>query len=88
MMIMMTMRKVKEMQQRTSVIIMLNIFLSEECKHHLKFKEVIIGKRLMNHVIRKADIMDREFCGVLCFMEHHCVSYNLMKISENGKHHC
>jgi len=51
-------------------------------------REEFIGKRLMNHVIRKADVMDREFCGVLCFMEHKCISYNLMTISETKKHNC
>ena len=86
--IMMTERKVIDMQQPTSVMIMLNIFLSDECKRQLEFKEGCIGERLMNHMIRKVDVMDGEFCGVLCFMEHNCVSYNLMTISENGKHHC
>lgn len=64
------------------------ISLSDECERHLEFKEAFIGKRLINHVIRKADVMDREFCGVLCFMEHNCVSYNLMTKSENEKHNC
>ena len=41
----------------------------------------------MNHAIRNADVMDKEFCGALCFMEHNCVSYN-SKTSETGKHKC
>ena len=75
-------------QQRTSVKIVLNIFLSDECERHLEFKEVFIGKRLMSHVIQEADVMDQEFCGVLCFMEHNCASYNLLTRSGNGKHKC
>jgi len=42
----------------------------------------------MNHVIRNTYVMDQEFCGALCFMEHNCVSYNLMTISDTGKHKC
>ena len=84
----MMMRKIVYIQQRTSVIIMLNIFISDECERHLEFKETFIGQRLINHVIRIAHIMDYEFCGVLCYMEPNCASYNLMKTSENGKHRC
>ena len=75
-------------QQRTSVMTMPNISFSDECKRHLEFKKTFIGKRLMNHMIRKADVMDQEFCGALCFMEHNCVSYNVMTMSENGKYKC
>ena len=39
-------------------------------------------------MIRNAYVMDQEFCGALCFMEHSCVSYNLMITSETGKHNC
>ena len=42
----------------------------------------------MRHVIRKANVMDQEFCGALCFMEHNCVSYNLKTTSQNGKYKC
>ena len=65
-----------------------NLSLSEQCKRRLEFKEVLTGQRLMNHMICKVDIVDHEFCGVLCFMEHNCVSYNLMTTNENGKHKC
>ena len=82
-----TMRKIVHIQPRTSVMIMLNTFTSGKCERHLEFNEAFIGQRLMNHVIQKADIIDHEFCGVLCFMEHNCASYNLMT-SENGKHRC
>ena len=47
-----------------------------------------MGKRLIKHVIRKASVMDREFCGALCFMEHNCISYNLKTTSQDGKHKC
>ena len=70
------------------MIMLIYNFLSDECQRHLEFREEFIGKRLMNHVIRKADVMDREFCGGLCTMEHKCVSYNLMTISETEKHNC
>ena len=46
------------------------------------------GQRLINHVIRSADVTNKEFCGALCFMEPKCVSYNLMTKNENGKHKC
>ena len=46
------------------------------------------GKRLMNHVINSVDVMDKKFCGALCFMEPNCFSYNLMTKSETGKHKC
>lgn len=32
--------------------------------------------------------MDKEFCAALCFMEHDCMSYNLMKGSEPENHKC
>ncbi len=46
------------------------------------------GKRLINHMIRSADLIDKEFCGALCFMEPNFFSYNLMTKSETGKHRC
>ena len=46
------------------------------------------GKRLINHVFSSIDIMDKEFCGPLCFMEPSCFSYNLMTNKETGKHKC
>ena len=65
-----------------------NICFSDKCQRQLEFVEALMGKRLMNHVLRNADVMDQEFCGALCFMEHNCVSYNLMITSETGKHKC
>ena len=47
------------------------------------------GKRLINHVIRIADVMDQEFCGFLCFMEPNCSSYNFnISPSQTGDHKC
>ena len=66
-----------------------NIQFSDECRH-LEFgaKELFLGQRLINHVIRSADVSNEDFCGALCFMEPNCVSYNLMTKNENGKHKC
>ena len=50
--------------------------------------QVFHGQRLMNHMISRTDVTNKEFCGVLCFMEPNCVSYNLMTKKENGKHEC
>lgn len=44
-----------------------------------KSADAIEGQRLRNHLIRVHDVQEREFCGVLCFMEPNCVSYNLGK---------
>ena len=66
-----------------------NFLFSEECRI-LEFREgqVLKGKRLMNHVIRSVDVMDQEFCGAQCFMEHNCVSYNYITTSETVKQNC
>lgn len=63
--------------------------ISDECRH-LEFRgaEVFKGRRLMNHLINTADVMNEEFCGALCFMEPSCVSYNFVMKSETGKHKC
>ena len=39
-------------------------------------------------MIRNAYVMDKEFCGALCFMDYNCVSYNVMTTSEIGEHNC
>ncbi|KAL9987401.1 hypothetical protein ACROYT_G001699 [Oculina patagonica] len=61
----------------------------DKCRQ-LEFRsaQVFKGKRLINHIIRSADVMDKKFCGALCFMEPNCLSYNLMTKSESGKHKC
>ena len=63
-------------------------FSEEFCHLEFRANQAVRGQRLMNHVIRSADVMDKEFCGALCFMEPKCVSYNLMTKNENGKHKC
>lgn len=45
------------------------------------------GKRLINHAIRIAFVMDQEWCGTLCFMEPNCASYNF-KLSANPNGNC
>ena len=50
--------------------------------------QTVRGQRLINHVIRSADVTNKEFCGALCFMEPKCVSYNLMTKNAIGKHKC
>ena len=42
----------------------------------------------MNHVIHSDDVMDQEFCGALCFMEHNCVSYNYITTGQIEKQNC
>ena len=65
------------------------IFFLEECRIlEFRAEQVLKGKRLMNHVIRSVDVMDRQFCGALCFMEHSCVSYNYITTSETVKQKC
>lgn len=48
---------------------------------YLEFKssKTFDSERLKNHLIREVDVRDREFCGVLCYMEPNCISYNLEK---------
>jgi len=55
----------------------------------MEFKHTFDGKRLKNHVIRKATVVDAEFCEHLCFMESNCDSYNLKKSAmSDGKFLC
>ncbi|KAL9953464.1 hypothetical protein ACROYT_G040886 [Oculina patagonica] len=62
---------------------------ADECRH-LEFREdqAFKGQRLTNHMIRSADVMDKDFCGALCFLEHNCLSYNFMPKSKTGNHKC
>ncbi|XP_078351611.1 uncharacterized protein LOC144636308 [Oculina patagonica] len=61
----------------------------DQCRH-LVFgaDQALEGKRLINHVIRIHDIMMADFCDALCYMEHNCASYNLMRRSEAEGHKC
>ena len=60
-----------------------------QCRH-LVFgaEQAFKGKRLVNHLIRIHDVMNADFCGSLCYMEHNCASYNLMRRSEAEGHKC
>lgn len=64
-----------------------DVYFSYECRQ-LEFTaaKMFHGQRLMNHVIRSADVSNEDFCAALCFMEPNCVIYNLMTKNENGKH--
>ena len=47
------------------------------------------GKRLINHVIRVAEVTTEDFCENVCFMEPDCVSINLDKrVSGHGVYKC
>ena len=46
------------------------------------------GKRLINYVIRAAEVKDKQFCAALCFMENNCFSYNTKTRSNDGKLKC
>ena len=46
------------------------------------------GKRLTNHVIRTHAVAMQDMCDALCYMEHNCASYNLMKRSEPKGYKC
>ena len=37
------------------------------------------GKRLQNHVIRSVGVIDGDTCGLFCFEESNCVSFNFKK---------
>ena len=48
---------------------------------YLEFKssKTFDGERLKTPLFRRVDVRDREFCGILCYIEPDCVSYNLEK---------
>jgi len=64
-------------------------FLTDQCRK-LQFgtEKTFEGKRLVNHVLRVHDVMLANFCDVLCYMEHNCASYNMMRGSETEGHKC
>ncbi|RMX47721.1 hypothetical protein pdam_00012358, partial [Pocillopora damicornis] len=58
---------------------------------HLDFtpEKAFNGKRLINHVIRIVEVMKKEFCENVCFLEPNCVSINLNKrVDGNGNYEC
>ena len=42
----------------------------------------------MNHLMLATEVTDKQFCGVLCFLEDNCMSYNLITGSEAENHKC
>ena len=76
--------------ERTAIALKrLTIYFSGQCRH-LEFgaEQAFRGKRLVNHLIRAHDPLMTDFCDALCYMEHNCASYNLMKRSEAEGHRC
>ncbi|XP_022806738.1 uncharacterized protein LOC111343813 [Stylophora pistillata] len=62
----------------------------EKCRTLVfKSQKAFNGRHLMNHVIRIVEIMVKEFCTMLCYMEPDCVSINLDDTAGvNGKYKC
>ena len=63
---------------------------ADQCRQ-LKFtpEKAFDGKRLMNHMIRVAEVMTKDFCKNVCFMEPDCVSFNLEKqVNGHGRYKC
>ena len=63
---------------------------AEQCRQ-LKFtpEKAFDGKRLINHVIRVAEVTTKDFCENVCFMEPDCVSFNLEKqVNGHGRYKC
>ena len=77
--------------------VFLNLFIiiedfssADQCRQ-LKFRpeKAFDGKRLMNHMIRVAEVMTKDFCENVCFMEPDCVSINLEKqVNGHGGYKC
>ena len=51
------------------------------------FKESILGKVLLGHVIRNETVPNEGTCRIKCYLEPNCVSINFGP-PENGKHKC
>ena len=63
---------------------------ADQCRK-LKFtpEKAFDGKRLINHVIRVAEVTTEDFCENVCFMEPDCVSINLDKrVNGHGGYKC
>ena len=59
--------------------------LSDSCRHlDFRVSMAFDGHRLINHVIRTIEFVERDFCGALCYMEHNCISYNMEIIGESS----
>ena len=71
-------------------IIIEDLSEADQCRK-LKFtpEKAFDGKRLINHVIRVAEVTTKDFCENVCFMEPDCVSINLDKrVSGHGEYKC
>ena len=52
-------------------------------------KKAFDGKRHKNYVIHIVEVMVKEFCETVCYMEPDCVSINLEKVVDgNRKYKC
>ncbi|XP_022804044.1 matrilin-2-like, partial [Stylophora pistillata] len=63
---------------------------ADQCRT-LEFRpeKASIDKRLINHVIRIAEVMVKEFCKNMCYMEPDCVSINLdNRVGRNQQYKC
>ena len=63
------------------LFIIIEDFSEADLCRQLKFtpEKALDGKRLINHVIRIAEVTTKDFCENVCFMEPDCVSINLDK---------
>ena len=66
------------------------IFFSDQCRSLLfSPAEKFTGKRLINHVINVADVLEEGLCRTVCYIEPNCVSYNFkMAASPTGHYKC
>ena len=79
----------KKNKQRTNkTLIFINPF-ADQCRQ-LQFGPIGVyrGKRLINHVIRTAEVTDDGLCRALCYVEPNCVSYNFLKRVDTETHIC
>ena len=63
---------------------------ADQCRN-LEFgpEKAFDGKRLINHVIRIAEVKVTKFCRNVCYREPDCVSINVDKrVDGDGKHKC
>ena len=69
----------------------LTLLLTDQRCRELVFKpeQTFNEKRLLNHVVNIAEVVDEDSCGYLCFMEPNCASYNFeISTSQAGVHKC
>ena len=64
--------------------------IDQRCRE-LVFKpeQTFNGKRLLNHVVNIAEVVDEDSCGYSCFLEPNCASYNFeISTGQAGVHKC